>query len=639
MPCLIYARYSSENQRDASIEDQIRICKARAEREGWKVAGTLSDHATSGATTLRPGYQAMLAAIRAGGIDLVLGESLDRFSRDLEHIASFFKQCTFHGVRIHTLSEGEITELHIGLKGTMGALYLKDLADKTRRGLEGRIHAGRCTGSPPYGYSVVRKLGEDGELDRGLRSIEPDRAAVVRRIFESYAGGASPRRIAVKLNTERVPGPGGDIWYESSIRGRAKRQDGILRNALYNGRIVWRRRTNSKDPSSGATVRRDAKPDSYVSVETPHLQIIDDTLWQRVQQRLAAEAAPTVSGAPQAFWDRRRPRHLLSQKVVCGACGRSFKAVGRDYLSCSAAKSGGCRNTRTVRRAALQAHVMQLLHRELMQPDMLEDFFGSMRTEYERLTNELRLKAAAGQRDRAVLDRKISNLVEAISDGRASPAILAKLAELEAAREACRGVSQHVGNVAPAFDPLMAEAYKRRIASLTAALERGDDPTGLELARALIDKVIVHPPNDENDPPEIELVGELMALLKAAEVPGAAAKPNDANLDPVLEMFVSSVKVGPGAEPLAFLPTPYSGCSWAPSIIWCSCSCSASIFVCRSAACESCAGVSTSRNCSAMARCALSSSLRTFSSWCTTEASCDCVLPAVRISVMCCSRS
>jgi site-specific DNA recombinase len=79
----------------------------------------------------------------------VLAESLDRFSRDLEHIASFHKQCIFNQVRIYTLGEGDISELHIGLKGTMGAMYLKDLADKTRRGLEGRIQAGRCTGSPP----------------------------------------------------------------------------------------------------------------------------------------------------------------------------------------------------------------------------------------------------------------------------------------------------------------------------------------------------------------------------------------------------------------------------------------------------------------------------------------------------------
>jgi uncharacterized protein with von Willebrand factor type A (vWA) domain len=95
-----------------------------------------------------------------------------------------------------------------------------------------------------------------------------------------------------------------------------------------------------------------------------------------------------------------------------------------------------------------------------MHPEVLEDFLETMRTEYERLANELRQKAAAGQRDRAAMDRKIANLVDAISDGRSSPAILAKLAELEAAREACRDPAQHVGSAAPAFDPNMAEAIQ-----------------------------------------------------------------------------------------------------------------------------------------------------------------------------------
>ena len=74
--------------------------------------------------------------------DVVLTESLDRLSRDQEDIAGFYKRTLFAGIKIVTLAEGEISELHVGLKGTMGALYLKDLALKTRRGLEGRVAPG-----------------------------------------------------------------------------------------------------------------------------------------------------------------------------------------------------------------------------------------------------------------------------------------------------------------------------------------------------------------------------------------------------------------------------------------------------------------------------------------------------------------
>ncbi len=133
----IYARYSSSLQREASIDDQVRLCEERAAREGWKITQTYSDHAMSGASLMRPGIQALMEDARGGKFDLIMAESLDRISRDQEDIAGVYKRMRFAGVAIITLSEGPINELHIGLKGTMGALYLKDLADKTRRGLRG----------------------------------------------------------------------------------------------------------------------------------------------------------------------------------------------------------------------------------------------------------------------------------------------------------------------------------------------------------------------------------------------------------------------------------------------------------------------------------------------------------------------
>jgi DNA invertase Pin-like site-specific DNA recombinase len=81
----IHARYSSDNQSEASIDDQVRICRARAEREGWTVVEVYADHALSGATTDRPGLQALVADARKGRLDVVLAEALDRISRDQEH--------------------------------------------------------------------------------------------------------------------------------------------------------------------------------------------------------------------------------------------------------------------------------------------------------------------------------------------------------------------------------------------------------------------------------------------------------------------------------------------------------------------------------------------------------------------------
>jgi site-specific DNA recombinase len=151
----IYARYSSDNQRDASIADQLRICRAFAERQGWTIAAEYSDHAVSGATLLRPGFQSLMRDALNRRFDVVLAESLDRFSRDQEDTAGLFKRLTFAGVNIVTIAEGDITHLHIGFKGTMNALFLKDLAEKTHRGLRGRVEDGKSAGGLCYGYRVA----------------------------------------------------------------------------------------------------------------------------------------------------------------------------------------------------------------------------------------------------------------------------------------------------------------------------------------------------------------------------------------------------------------------------------------------------------------------------------------------------
>lgn len=100
-------------------------------------AASYSDHGASGASHLRAGYQALLLDAREQKCDAVVAESLDRLSRDQEHVAGLYKVLSFHGVVLLTIGEGEISELHVGLKGAISALYLKDLAQKTRRGLEG----------------------------------------------------------------------------------------------------------------------------------------------------------------------------------------------------------------------------------------------------------------------------------------------------------------------------------------------------------------------------------------------------------------------------------------------------------------------------------------------------------------------
>jgi hypothetical protein len=236
-------------------------------------------------------------------------ESLDRLSRDLEHVAALYKRVTFHGAQIVTMSEGYVTDMHVGLRGTMASLYLKDLAAKTHRGLEGRIRQGRGSGNPAYGYRVERRYGERGDPDRGLRAVDEAQAAVVRRIFQDYAAGVSPLQIARQLNGEGIPGPAGRPWLGDTIRGSQGRRDGILRNPIYDGRLVWNRRQNLKNPVTGGRVRRSNSAEDHVEVPVEHLRLVDHALWETVQARLRANAAthrPTSKeGHETGFWDRR----------------------------------------------------------------------------------------------------------------------------------------------------------------------------------------------------------------------------------------------------------------------------------------------------------------------------------------------
>ena len=106
----LYARYSSDLQSAASIEDQFRICREHAERAGWTVVDTYRDAAISGdSMILRPGIQALLADARSGAFDVVVAEALDRMSRDQADVSALFKHLQFARVMIVTLRKARST--------------------------------------------------------------------------------------------------------------------------------------------------------------------------------------------------------------------------------------------------------------------------------------------------------------------------------------------------------------------------------------------------------------------------------------------------------------------------------------------------------------------------------------------------
>lgn len=541
----IYARYSSDRQSDASIEDQVRLCEERAKREGYAIVETYADRAVSGASILRPGLQALMADALAGRFTVLIAEALDRLSRDQADVAAIYKRLSFAGVRILTLSEGWIEELHVGLKGTMNQLFLKDLAAKTRRGLRGRVEAGFSGGGNAYGYRVVRRLKSDGELTTGEREIDANEARIVRRIFEAFAAGQSPKAIAKDLNREQIPGPRGLLWRDTAIRGHRQRGTGIVNNELYLGRLIWNRLRYVKDPGTGKRVSRQNDRSEWITTEVPDLRIIDDALWAKVKARQEAlDATPAVQGIKASrFWERRRPDHLLTGLVYCACCGGPYAAVGRDYLACSAArKLDTCRSRKGIRRSVLEDVVLDLLKTRLMQPEavsaFVRDFAELSNAQGVGQTQErVRLETA-----RNALKRKLEGLYDAIAEGLRSPGLKEKLLDLEARVAA---IDAELDRPAPApvrLNPNLSELYRRKVTELALTLA---DPAiagpAREVVRGLIERVSV---SWEDGQAVVALDGALTALIGLAQNAKGLA---------VAGPFGSSVKVVAGARNQRYL--------------------------------------------------------------------------------------
>ena len=381
-------------------------------------------------------------------------------------VATLYKHLSYLGVRLWTVAEQQITELHVGLKGTMNALYLKDLAQKTHRGLEGRVRSGMSGGGICYGYDLV-----PGQT--GARKINQAEAAVVVRIFEEYAAGRSPQAITTQLNKEQVPGPRGGPWRHTTIRGHITRGTGVLNNEMYIGRLVWNRQRFVKDPATGRRRSRRNDPERLIVEEVPDLRIIDDELWNAVKARQTSirDSEGVTKARATRFWERRRAQHLLSGLAYCGSCGSRLASVGRDYLACSAARGQGtCTNRKGVRRSPLEELILEGLRQRLLAPEMVEEFVTAFHEEVNRHRREATAARAGKDRELAEVTRKLDKLIEALIEGYRTAGLQQRLEELEARKAA---LEQELAADPPPpvrLHPNLAQVYRAKVERLHEAL-------------------------------------------------------------------------------------------------------------------------------------------------------------------------
>ena len=279
----IYARHSTDKQTH-STKDQISRCQEYCRKAEYEVVQIFQDEAVSGASVVnRPGVSDLIDASLAGYFNRVVSEDLSRISRDQGDMANFYRKLCYLDIKLETVAEGEINELHIGLKGTMNALYLKDLADKTRRGMIAAVLKGSIPGGRTYGYDLVHRLDDRQELIKGLRRINPEQADTVRWIFNQYARGSTLRQICTALNRQKIPSPKGGTWGNSTLIGQAARKTGILRQTLYKGIVTFGRMTYRKNPDTALRQSFMCPESEWIYVPVPELAIIDENLFDHVQ--------------------------------------------------------------------------------------------------------------------------------------------------------------------------------------------------------------------------------------------------------------------------------------------------------------------------------------------------------------------
>ena len=521
MRAVIYARYSSDLQSETSIDDQVRLCRERAERDGMAVTEVYSDYAISGGTlSNRPGMLALMDAAKQGEFDVVIAEALDRISRDQEDIAAIYKRLSHAEIKIVTLSEGEINELHVGLKGTMNALFLKDLAIKTRRGQRGRVEAGKIPGGNSYGYNIIRQLKEDGTVTTGEREINLEQASIIRRIFEEYANGQPPRKIASSLNAEGIASPRGGKWNASTINGSRQRRNGILNNELYLGRITYNRQRFIKDPETGKRRSRLNPEHEWIITDVPALRIIDDDVWNRVQ---AIKARYTS----QVGNKRQTKKRLLTGLVKCGSCGGSMTIVNRERYSCSAKRERGtCDSPVGIKAAELEDRVLTGFKDILLGNErMIESFVTEFKAEVIRLRKQHGNHERQTQKDMNKINTAIKRCLTFITEGDGDPGLVRD--ELKALEVRKRDLERQIlvadedRNIE--VHPNIAELYAKKVTELQSLLT--DETTrsqAMDTVRSMIDKIGVHA-GTERDKPDVILVGALAQILNYTQQNKTAA--------------------------------------------------------------------------------------------------------------------
>jgi DNA invertase Pin-like site-specific DNA recombinase len=449
MRVAIYARFSSDLQRSTSIDDQITVARAYAERHSWHVLERhiYTDAAISGASLERPGIQALRAVVarRPLPFDVLLVDDSSRVSRDLADAVRLLQELRFAGVRVIYISQNidsanEQAETLVAVHGVVDSLYLREMAKKIKRGLAGQLERGFATGSITYGYRTVPVPDPSGKIDAngypallGKRvEIVPEEARTIVEIFAWYASGLGTGRIVERLNAEGYRGPRGARWREGAIKR-------LLANEKYTGKLIWGKKTFDRRPGTSQLVARPLARDQWRMQDRPELRIISDDLWSAVAER-RADVRRTLPTGPRTLMRGRNAAlyspHLFSGFMRCATCGGAVVVVTGGYGSprygCLQSWRNGlavCENRVTVRAKVADAHLLAGLKAELVAPATARHITDSLAGALnERIADRPR-KLAEAQNAREQVRQRLQRLVDAIEHGVPPSTVASAIAE------------------------------------------------------------------------------------------------------------------------------------------------------------------------------------------------------------------
>ena len=552
-PCaVLYARYSDKKQNEMSVEDQLALCRSAAERAGFEVVGAYFDRASTGRTLLRsrPGVMQMKERIGRGDVGALFVEGIERIGRRAADVVTTAEWMEHRGVGLFSANAGLIDWKMIPFYAGVADVQSREIGEKTRRGQAGKTMRGQIAAGVAYGYKVVYSKDLNREID-------PGQAIVVRRVFEEYSAGLSPRAIAAGLNKDGIPSPRGGLWNDSTIRGNAKKRDGMLRNEAYVGIITYGRKRFTRDPDTGNRISRPVDDEFVIHQERQELQIIDDDAWNKVQERLEATYKEYAKDEP----DRRslngshRAKYLLARLVTCDCCGAGYTIVGKDRYGCYGRKTRGpstCNNSKTISRFKLEERILRRLRAGLLDPELSAHF----QSEVERLLSEaadysaqkdLRLES-----DLASVRKAIERLLDLLENDVSSDALVRRLKEKEQeAKRLEQAIATRDSNEdSPTVDrPADLDVtYQKLLQRLDTLLAKPEHVVAAnELIGDLIDEIGVRPDENAKDGLAVEIRGDLSKIFTAGHEEQENAPEGDFS---VLSQI--SVVAGAGFEPATF---------------------------------------------------------------------------------------